>query len=88
MEEFHEVRESHENASPLEDLKSQIQTQTVTIKTLKVLLDQYKQEINRLHNSNSSSCTENIPPGNREFKLEPDGLDVKLALQVCVINVL
>ena len=83
MDEFHETREINENITPLEELKSQIQTQTVTIRTLKVLLDQYKNEIDRIHSSKSSSCVENTPPCNDKFESVREGVEIKLALQVC-----
>ena len=78
-----EIRQGDENITPLEDLKSQIQTQTITIRTLKVLLDQYKHEIVRIRTS-KPSCTEYIPPQNDPLKLEPDCVEIKLALEVCI----
>ena len=82
MDEFHEVSESQDCSSPIEELRTQIQTQTVTIRTLKVLLDQYKNEIDSLGKSKSLTCAhENRAPSNSP-KIEPQGIELKLALQV------
>ena len=53
-----------------EDLRATVETQSVTIRTLKTLLDQYKEELHRLNlQSSTRTCSqgdENIPASNTQ----------------------